>query len=127
MKGVIFHTLKNSNLTNNIRVDVSNIISYRYSKRVFKILDTNNDYKLCIEYYNPMKRVSLFDILIGDAFLETEYIYLPTERRCMNEINEIMFKRKKLEVYIDKLNNEIIPIEYGKISYNSYNYVYEKL
>lgn len=124
MKGVIFHTLKNSNLTNNIRVDVSNIISYRYSKRVFKILDTNNDYKLCIEYYNPMKRVSLFDILIGDAFLETEYIYLPTERRCMNEINEIMFKRKKLEVYIDKLNNEIIPIEYGKISYN---YVYEKL
>ena len=117
MKGVIFHTLKNSNLTNNIRVDVSNIISYRYSKRVFKILDTNNDYKLCIEYYNPMKRVSLFDILIGDAFLETEYIYLPTERRCMNEINEIMFKRKKLEVYIDKLNNEIIPIEYGKFSY----------
>ena len=127
MKGVIFHTLKNSNLTNNIRIDVSNIISYRYSKRVFKILDTKNDYKLCIEYYNPMKRVSLFDILIGDAFLETEYIYLPTERRCMNEIDEIMFKQKKLEVYVDKLNNEIIPIEYGKFSYNSYNCVYEKL
>lgn len=125
MKGVIFHTLKNSNLTNNIRVDVSNIISYRYSKRVFKILDTKNNYKLCIEHYNPLKRVSLFDLLFGNAFLETENIYLPTERRCMNEIHEIIFKQKKLEVYVDKLNNEIIPIEYEKILYN--NCVYEKL
>lgn len=112
MKGVIFHTLKNANLTNNIKVDVSDIISCRYSKRTFKILDTKNDYELHIEYYNPMKKQLLF---IGDSFVETKQIYLPTGRRCINEINEIKFKQDALKNYVNKLQNEIIPIKYGDI------------
>jgi hypothetical protein len=107
MKGVIFHNLKNANLTNNIKVDVSDIISCQYSKRMFKILDKKNDYQLHIEYYNPMKK----QLFIGD-FVETKQIYLPTARRCINEINEIKFKQDALKKYVNKLQNEIIPIKY---------------
>lgn len=113
MKGIIFHTLKNANLTNNIKIDVSNIINCQCYERIFTIFDTKNKYQLYIEYYNPMKELSLFDI----SSVDTKIINLPTKQRCINEIGEIKFKQDALQNYVNKVQNEIIPISYADILY----------
>jgi len=104
MKGRIFHTLKNANLTNNIKIDVSNIINCQCYERIFTIFDTKNKYQLHIEYYNPMKDISLFDI----SRVDTKIINLPTKQRCINEIDEIKFKQDALQKYENKIQNEIL-------------------
>ena len=118
-KALITHNLKGINGWSKLsidKIDVSKIIKIYYCKRSFCIRDVDYKYSLNIEYeYAKTKRyffpifpfsgLSFFSDTTFEQSITKRY---KTENECIDEINEIEQKQKKLNNYIEKLNKQIL-------------------
>ena len=109
MNGVIFHTLTSASHKIIKTLDVTNIQYAYYYKRRFNIFDRINKYSFIVIHDNPSSFSNSCTI-----------VSYPTEQRCINQVDEINFKKKKLQEYVYKLQKEIIPISYENTMYNDW-------
>jgi hypothetical protein len=107
MSGLIFHNLINSTFKIIKTLDVDVIKHVYYYKRSFKIFDTKNDYQMLV-LHDPPNWYSN----------SITFIQYPTEQRCKNERDEILFKKAALNKYVKKIQNDILPRNFGEIMYD---------
>lgn len=107
MLNVIFHNLQDSSFKLIKKLDVALIERVYYYKCSFKMFDRKNNYKMVV-LHSPLNWSSNSMILVS----------YPTEQRCKNACDEILFKKNALDSYVKKLQNEILPRSYEDTMYD---------
>jgi len=85
------------------KIDVSRVISLSSKKRDLKILDTDHDYTLAVEYGEPMLKMELSNmgsISVPTFYTETKNVITrryKTKNDIDDEINEIRKKQRELK------------------------------
>ena len=122
MKGIIFHTLKGIKGWSELSIstiDIYKIKNIYYEKRLFCIFNKNHPYNLIIEYHEPTESIDLVPginfnggitiSLVSQMNLITDITKrYKTEIEVKNEIEEIKIKQKKIELFKQKIANQII-------------------
>ena len=121
MNGILFHTLKGIKGWGELcisTIDVNKITHIYNKKRLFCIFNKDHPYNLTIKYYEPKESYSLapgisfYGGITASLVKEVQLIAYITKRykteiEVQNEIKEIKMKQQKIELFTQKIRNQI--------------------